>query len=990
MADRSVVYRLIADASRFKSGMAEAAAAAKKTTEETERSTKSQTKAAKGMDMLGISAGTAAAAIGGKVIMSAANFEQAMSSIQAATRESASNMALLEEAALSAGAETAFSATEAAAAIENLAKAGVSTKDILGGGLSGSLDLAAAGQMEVAEAAEIASIAMTQFNLQGSEVPRVADALAAGAGKAMGDVTDLGMALKQSGLVAGQMGLTLEETTGTLAAFASAGLLGSDAGTSLKTMLLRLANPSNEAAKAMERFGINAYDANGNMVDTATLAGQLEEAFKGESQATRDAAMATIFGSDAIRAANVLYSEGQAGISGWTAEVSESGYAAETAAIQMDNLKGKWEEFTGALETAQIGQGDGALGPLGVVLVSATELLNIFNDLTDATDGWLNTVLMGPIGLVGRMFGDIKDTFGGTKDESDKLADSADKTGDALSGTAAASADLATHAAQTAQQLEAEAKALEDARKAATDTAHSFFNLGDSLNDAKVSMGQWIRDMAKQADALNNFTENAQRAAKRGLRDGLIAALKEAGPEGALRMRQLANATEGEIDRANAAWAKGQRAIDRYVDTTVPEKVLDANPAPAITAIQAVRREIQSLDGDSATVTIRTVRTESGKGPLAFDAATSADGSTVPKTGLPYADRHLYLLADGEEVISNRFGQADRHRPLLKAINAGRLADGGTAGDKDEEAKEKAEKARRKAEERREREEERRQRRLDRQATKALLDSDLNNEIAQDALELADAMRRLRSAKKANRPKSEILDAQLAVKQERSEQREKREDAALEAQREAADLLLDAAETQQQAAEQTLEAVNAQMAAVAQGTTSGFQTGLFDKPSSPWNANRHGPLGNLETDIAGLEQRGWLQTALAGAGLDGDALAAALSQGSNADLTALLADGGVARYEELFNRRAALTTSIGAQGGQLAYGPQQTAAQAALDQHTAHLAAIEQSIAALEANADARAELTGAAVGAAVNGGAASGQRDKSNRGKGGKGGWGR
>ncbi|GAA4120465.1 hypothetical protein GCM10022215_24120 [Nocardioides fonticola] len=96
---------------------------------------------------------------------------------------------------------------------------------------------------------------------------------------------------------------------------------------------------------------------------------------------------------------------------------------------------------------------------------------------------------------------------------------------------------------------------------------------------------------------------------------------------------------------------------------------------------ERTRQKLRDLDGDTATVFIKTITTAIGdaSGGL-FGGRGSASGGTVPKTGLPYADRHPYLLADGEEVISNRHGQADRHRPLLKAINAGRLAEGGTVG----------------------------------------------------------------------------------------------------------------------------------------------------------------------------------------------------------------------------------------------------------------------------------------------------------------------
>jgi TP901 family phage tail tape measure protein len=308
--------------------------------------------------------GGAALAVAALAVRQFSSFSSAMSGVQAATQASASDMSALREAALQAGADTKYSATEAAQGIEALGRAGVSTRNVLGGGLKGALDLAAAGQMQVKDAAELASIAMTQFNLSGKDVPHVADLLAAGAGKAMGEVSDLGMALKQGGLVASQFGLSIEETVGTLSAFASAGLLGSDAGTSFKSMLQHLADPSKESARLMQQLGINAYDAQGKFVGLAGLAGQLREKLGHLTDAQRQQALAQIFGSDAIRAASILYSQGAEGIQQWTTAVNDSGYAARQAAQLQDNLAGDLEKLGGSWETLAIRMGESANGPL--------------------------------------------------------------------------------------------------------------------------------------------------------------------------------------------------------------------------------------------------------------------------------------------------------------------------------------------------------------------------------------------------------------------------------------------------------------------------------------------------------------------------------------------------------------------------------------------------------------------------------------------------
>jgi len=323
-----------------------------------------------------------AAAVGiGSAVSAFSDFDAAMSGVAAATMATGSELDALGEAALTAGESTVFSATEAAGAITELAKAGISTSDIMGGALTGALDLAAAGELEVADAAAIAAAAMTQFNLSGSEVPHIADLLAAAAGKAQGSVTDMGAALNQTGLVASQMGLSLEETVGTLAAFASAGLIGSDAGTSFRTMLLRLANPSQEAAQLMDELGIATYDAQGNFIGMEALAGELQTALSGLTEEQRNAALATIFGSDAIRGASILYEEGAAGIRTWNQEVNDAAYAAEQAAIKTDNLKGDLERLGGAFDSLLITIGGGFDAALRGVVQALTDLIDGFNNL---------------------------------------------------------------------------------------------------------------------------------------------------------------------------------------------------------------------------------------------------------------------------------------------------------------------------------------------------------------------------------------------------------------------------------------------------------------------------------------------------------------------------------------------------------------------------------------------------------------------------------
>lgn len=385
MALRTVGVKLTAEISGYQRAMREAG----RTTRDFQAE---MDKAAKGgqLDAVADSAGVAGIALlgtAGAAVKLSMDFEKSMSAVGAATHAGAQDMEQLRQAALEAGKDTQHSATQAADAITELSKAGVKTADILGGGLDGALDLAAAGQLDVAEAAETAASAMVQFKLKGADIPHVADLLAAAAGKAQGTVHDMGQALNQAGLVAAQTGLSIEETTGGLAAFASAGLTGSDAGTSFKQMLLMLQAPSDKTRDLMEELGISAYDSAGQFVGLTGLAQQLREKLGHLTPELRANAMAQIFGADAVRGASILYEQGGAGIQDWINKVNDAGYASETAAKLTDNLAGDLERLKGSLETLAIESGGGANSGLRVLAKSAEALIDEIGGLPPAVSG---------------------------------------------------------------------------------------------------------------------------------------------------------------------------------------------------------------------------------------------------------------------------------------------------------------------------------------------------------------------------------------------------------------------------------------------------------------------------------------------------------------------------------------------------------------------------------------------------------------------------
>lgn len=301
-------------------------------------------------------------AAGGAATSVAASFDDAMSQVQGALGGASADMDGLRNLALQLGADTVFSATESAQAMVELAKGGLTEAQIKGGALAASMDLAAAGQLNLADAAATTVQMMGSFGLGAGDATRIANALAGAANASSADVSDLTQAMSQCSAQASLAGWSLEDTAAALALFADHGVKGSDAGTSLKTMLQRLAAPTDQAAEAIAAYGLNIRDSNGKMKDISGIADELTGKLGGLSDAERDAALQTIFGSDASRAAAILMQSGSEGLAKYI-EATNDATAAETMAnAQKGELSWALENMGGAIESASIAFGT-ALAP---------------------------------------------------------------------------------------------------------------------------------------------------------------------------------------------------------------------------------------------------------------------------------------------------------------------------------------------------------------------------------------------------------------------------------------------------------------------------------------------------------------------------------------------------------------------------------------------------------------------------------------------------
>jgi TP901 family phage tail tape measure protein len=387
---------------------------AQKDIEGLEGSTK---KAGMSTDEIGKHAGRAGLVIAAGLaagVAAAANFEQRMSAIGAVSGATGKEMDALKDKALQLGKDTAFSATESAQAMEELIKAGLSVEDVLNGAADATGALAAAGEVDMATAATIASNAMNQFNLKAKDMTGVVDNIAGAANASAIDVTDFGQSLAQVGAVANLNGVSFKDTATAIALMGNAGIKGSDAGTSLKSMLSRLQPATERQEVLMEKLGIQTedgtnkfYDQEGRLKSLGKVSGILQNSLKGMTDQQKQAALQTIFGSDAIRAAAILADEGSKGFDKMATSMGKV-TAAEVAAKRLDNFKGRLEALKGSLETAAIVIGSALLPALTKIVDGVTKVFNWFLNLSDGTQKMIVAFAAGASAILLLVAGFIK------------------------------------------------------------------------------------------------------------------------------------------------------------------------------------------------------------------------------------------------------------------------------------------------------------------------------------------------------------------------------------------------------------------------------------------------------------------------------------------------------------------------------------------------------------------------------------------------------
>ena len=327
-------------------------------------------------------AGTATALGGISVaaIKTGADFEAQMSRVQAISGATGDEFNQLKDLAIQLGADTSFSAKQAAEGMENLASAGFETNEIMDA-MPGMLNLAAASGEDLATSADIAASTLNAFGMEAGEAAHVADVLAENANRTNSSVADTGEAMKYIAPLAHAAGISMEETAAAIGIMADAGIQGSQAGTTLRGALSRLSKPTKAMKEAMSDLGISFYDSEGKMKSLSEQVGMLKKATAGMTDEQRNNYLVTLYGQEALSGMLALMEAGEDELASLTKSYEECDGAAKKAAKTMqDNLNGALEELGGSAETLGILFYESVAGNLKKTVKSVTKSVNKISD----------------------------------------------------------------------------------------------------------------------------------------------------------------------------------------------------------------------------------------------------------------------------------------------------------------------------------------------------------------------------------------------------------------------------------------------------------------------------------------------------------------------------------------------------------------------------------------------------------------------------------
>lgn len=327
----------------------------------------------------GAAAGGALTAAGGYAIKVGGDFEAGMSQVAAISGATGDDLQKLTDLAKEMGSKTKFSATEAAEGYQYMAMAGWKTEDMLNG-LPGIMNLAAASGEDLGTTSDIVTDALTAMGLSASDSAHFADVLAAASSNSNTNVSMMGETFKYAAPLAGALGYNIEDLAQAIGLMANSGIKSTQAGTSLRSILTRLADPPKDCAAAMEQYGISMTNSDGTMKSLMEVMENMRDSLGGLDEQEQASAASAIGGQEAMSGLLAIVNASESDFDKLAAAIDNSDGSAEKMAETMqNNLQGKITILKSALEGVGIAAFEKFQKPLEDAVDKVTEAVSNFD-----------------------------------------------------------------------------------------------------------------------------------------------------------------------------------------------------------------------------------------------------------------------------------------------------------------------------------------------------------------------------------------------------------------------------------------------------------------------------------------------------------------------------------------------------------------------------------------------------------------------------------
>ena len=343
--------------------------------------------------------------LGTAAVKTAADFDSAMSKVAAVSGATGSDLEALRDKAREMGEKTKFSASEAAEAMNYMAMAGWKTEDMLSG-IEGVMNLAAASGEDLATTSDIVTDALTAFGLTAKDSGHFADILAAASSNANTNVSMMGETFKYCAPIAGALGFSAEDTAEAIGLMANAGIKGSQAGTSLRTIMNNLSGEVKICGSSIGEVTVATTNADGSMRDLSDILADCRTAFSGLSESEKAAAAESLVGKNAMSGFLALMNAGEADITKLSSAIDNcDGSAASMAETMNDNLAGQLQILKSQLEELAISFGELLMPAIRTIVGWIQKFVDWLNSMDEGTRKVIVTIALvaaaiGPILII--------------------------------------------------------------------------------------------------------------------------------------------------------------------------------------------------------------------------------------------------------------------------------------------------------------------------------------------------------------------------------------------------------------------------------------------------------------------------------------------------------------------------------------------------------------------------------------------------------------